>query len=171
MRIDTYRPGQSSALAAYAEREASQQVALSAVEALDPHTSVASGTTPAFRQILARHDVRSISPRDFSELAQSLFEAGEISAQELQEFAQIRLEADLAGAHPDEAIDFVSLFEKKYAEQQEKLAELEKQAGPAGISSAERESYLATTRRQLEWLEKLAAIHEAGPSESIDALV
>lgn len=171
MRIDTYRPGQASALAAYAERDASKQPALAATETLDPHTSVASGTTPAFRRILADHDVRSISPRDFSELAQSLFDAGEITAQEFQEFAQIRLEADTAGAHPDEAIDFVALFEKKYAEQQEKLADFEKQAGPAGLSSAERDSYLATTKRQLEWLEKLAAIHQAGPTESIDALV
>jgi len=171
MRIDTFRPGQASATAAYAESDASKQSALTATEALQPHTSVASGTTPAFRQILANHDVRSISPREFSELAQSLFDAGEITAQEFQEFAQIRLEADIAGAHPDEAMDFVALFEKKYAEQQEKLAEFEKEAGPAGLSSADRDAYLATTKRQLEWLEKLAAIHEAGPTESINALV
>lgn len=169
MRIDTYRPGQTSALASYTDRDKSDTTAAALTESLDPHTSVASGTTPAFRQILARHDVRNIAPREFSELAQALFEAGEITAQEFQELAQIRLEADLSGATPDDRIDFVALIEKKLAEQQEKLKDLEKQAGPAGLSTAERENYLATTRKQLDWLEKLAAIHEAGPSESIDA--
>lgn len=169
MRIDTLRTGQTSSLVAYTERDKSEATAASLTESLDPHTSVASGSTPAFREILARHDVRNIAPREFSELAQALFDAGEISAQEFQELAQIRLEADLSGANPDDAIDLVALIEKKLSEQQEKLEAFEKKAGAAGLSTAERDAYLATTKHQLAWLEKLSAIHEAGPSESIDA--
>jgi len=169
MRIDSLRPGQTSALATFNDRDKPDTSATSLSESLDPHTSPASGATPAFRQILARHDVRNIAPREFSELAQSLFEAGEITAQEFQELAQIRLEADLSGANPDDRIDFVALIEKKLAEQQEKLREFEKKAGPEGLPTAERDAYLATTKHQLAWLEKLSAIHEAGPSESIDA--
>ena len=64
----------------------------------------------SFRQILAQYDVSAITPREFSMLAQQLYQARAISADDFQELSQMRALIDQQYSDPDDPVDLTEFF-------------------------------------------------------------
>jgi hypothetical protein len=116
-----------------------------------------------FHEILARYDVKSISPSDLGELAQSLHDAGEISDADLRDLNQLRSELEKDGIDPNQEIDLSAILEKKLAQSTSARDLLRSQtpaADPADIAAAEKS--VGEKTRQAEWIRKFALVQQAG---------
>jgi hypothetical protein len=112
--------------------------------------------------------VHQISPREFSELVQKLFEAGEISQADVQELSLLRLELDKRHTDADQPIDLVRFIQDQLREQE---SEINRQNRRHPEQPIDRDAALRLTRRQLEWVEKFAAVQAGRGSEAIDQVV
>jgi hypothetical protein len=127
------------------------------------HPSSAAGGAAAMAEILSRYDVTDISPTEFSQMIQKLFEAGALSEKELQQLAAIRLDLDLDGVESDESVDLLEFYARKIKKVQ---ARWDDSDGPA----AGRQQ-LGPLLHRLDWLEKFAVIHSAPDAIGLDAVV
>ena len=134
--------------------------------ASQPAPSAASQT--AFQEILGLYDVKDISPRDFSEMIQKLYEAGALTDQELQELSLVRMDLDLEGVDPDESLDLVEFYFDKLRELQGGREDL---AGSDGSASADRSALAASIQLRLDWLAKAATIQSGPDAIHLDAFV
>lgn len=114
----------------------------------------------ALRRVLARYDVTNISPRDFSEMIQRLYEAGAIDDAQLQELAAVRLDLEQADIRPDESIDLLDFYARRIEKAQRRFDDGD---GPA-------RTQLAPLLRRLEWIEKLAVLHDTAGELGLNAL-
>jgi len=119
------------------------------------------------QEILASYDVTDMSPREFSEMLQKLYEAGALTDQELQELSLIRVDLDLEGVDPDKTLNLVDFYVEKINELSQSLDDVE---DPAGLLLSDRSARLAPVKRRLEWLQKLAAVQSAPDGVGLDAL-
>jgi hypothetical protein len=133
-------------------------------DATAPSTQVSS----KFREILARYDMRNISPRDFSELVQKLFDSGEIGQAEVQELSLLRLELDKSHADADQPLDLVKLVQDKLRQQEDEINRLNRRRPEQPI---DRDAALRLTRRQLEWVEKFASVQAGRFHDALDQTV
>jgi hypothetical protein len=122
----------------------------------------------SFHEILAHYDVTQITPREFSELVQKLHESGDISDAEAQELALIRVDLDNSNADPDDPLDLLNFFEQKLKSLEEQWSELQEKAAESTGAPPNREALLGPTRRQLDWIQKFAMIHEAKYAAPVD---
>ena len=129
----------------------------------DSSAATAAVATRALREILGRYDVTDISPNEFSEMIQKLFETGAISEAELQQLAAIRLDLDTDGLETDDSIDLLEYYAEKIVKLQRRFDEDD---GPAAVGGQ-----LATTLRRLDWVQKFASIQSGPGSIELDALV
>lgn len=134
-------------------------------------TPAAGSTAPgrealeAMRDILGQYDVAEITPREFSEMLQKLRQSGAISDADYQELSQVRMDLDREGTNADEPVNLLSLMIEKLKDIQEKSQAINETAGAApGGNPAE-----ALLKRQVEWLEKFAAVHENPMAIGLDA--
>lgn len=128
-----------------------------------PQVSISAGTTAALSQILSRYDVTDITPGDFSEMVQRLFEAGAISDEELQQLAAIRHDLEVDGMDPDDSLDLTDYYARKI----EKLQSgLEGSDGPPGP-----DEHFAPLLQRLDWIEKFALVQSSPDAFGIDAMV
>lgn len=146
-----------------ADRAQGQPVETSATQ---PPPSAASQT--AFQEILGLYNVKDISPRDFSEMIQKLYEAGAVTDQELQELSLVRVDLDLEGVDPDESLDLVEFYFDKLRELQAGLEDL---GGSDDSTSVDRSALAASVRRRLDWLAKAAMIQSGPDAIHLDAFV
>jgi hypothetical protein len=114
----------------------------------------------ALRRVLSQYDVTDISPRDFSEMVQQLHETGAISENQLQELAAVRLDLEEADVRPDESIDLLDFYVHRIKKAQRRL-------GDDDASGMQ----LSPLLRRLEWMEKLAVLHDTADELGLDALV
>lgn len=129
------------------------------VEQSTPSSSGVEPGRPTVQEIVARFDVNRISPREFSSLVRQLNEAGHLSDQELQQLAAIRVDLELSGADPNEAIDLVAFFHRQ-------LSDVQRQQSEAGGNDALRgdiEKKASRIRRHLGWLQQFTAA-QTGPA-------
>jgi hypothetical protein len=105
-------------------------------------------TSAALREILGKYDVTNITPNQFSQLSQKLYEAGVISQKDLQELTSVRGDLDAAGVEPDEPVNLVQFF-------RDKVQKLQQQSD-AGDPTAG--GQLSLLLRRLDWLEKFSAV-------------
>lgn len=131
---------------------------------LDP---TAGSTLPGvdFREILGQYDVRSISPREFSELAQRLFDSGAISESDLRDLSQIRLDLDAARVDADQPVDLVGFVTKKLDDQEQRVRDLTEK-NPGAAATIDRDAYLSPAKRQLDWLNKFALVQSGAAGEA-----
>jgi len=115
----------------------------------------------ALRGVLARYDVTDISPRDFSEMIQRLYDAGAINDGQLQELAAVRLDLEQADVAPDESIDLLDFYARRIEKAQHRF----------GDGNGATRTQLAPLLRRLEWIEKLAVLHDTAGELGMDALV
>jgi hypothetical protein len=138
-----------------------------------PETSAApvqltSRNTAALGDILAQYDVTDISPRDFSEMIQKLYEAGALADQQFQELSLIRVDLDLEGVDPHERLDLLDFYLDKLRDLHRDLEDLRY---PAGSASASQPPAVGAIQRRLEWLEKFALIQAAPEALRLDTAV
>jgi hypothetical protein len=120
----------------------------------------AVGTSPVLRQILAKYDVTAISPSEFSEMVQKLYNGGAISAQEYHELSAIRVDLEASGVSPDETVNLVELYRDKAQSAQRQASASE------GASQQDAGAVL----RRLDWMEKFSAIHAQPDSAGLNTL-
>ena len=115
---------------------------------------LASGV--AARNVLETYDVTKITPRQFTEMIQRLFDARAISQQEFDQLAAIRLELDVAGIDPDQSVDLLQFY-------RDKIEETQRQGGrDAAVPDA--------LRHRLDWIEKFALVQASPEAFGLDAL-
>lgn len=165
----------SSAPAIFGSRGQSTAAATqSGVAALlsGPDNSDPTGVAGAsYRQILARYDVNDISPREFSQMIHELHAAGAVNDSELQELTSIRFDLDKAEYSPDEKIDLVSLFGARLQQLRQSSDAGGKGDDTNDQSAQQRAANLATTKKQVDWLQKFATLHAENSTESLNTLV
>src|SRR5690348_12505939 len=88
-----------------------------ALEKLPADPSISGGTDNTFRDVLSQYDVTEITPRQFSALAQQLFQSRAISADDLRELSQMRMMIDQQHPDPDGPINLLEFFGQKLQEQ------------------------------------------------------
>lgn len=133
-----------------------------AAKAVEPHAGLATGAATAMAEILSRYDVMDISPAEFSEMLQRLFEAGTLSENELQELAAIRLDLDMEGVEADESVDLREFYARRIKKLQRRLEDSDAPAAD--------HQQLAPMLRRLDWIEKFALIQSAPEAIGLDAL-
>jgi hypothetical protein len=154
-------------LAARVAGDGVQQVTEKVTSALSPRSRVPSQAGESVRDILGQYDLNQITPREFSELVQRMSDSGNISTEQLQDLALIRLELDLGGVPADESIDLVQYVEQRF---ESKLAEANKAAGEENTNPLENKQLLGAQRR-LELLQKFHAIHSGDDPGELDVVV
>jgi len=125
------------------------------------------GLGPSFHEILSKYDMKSISPREFSELVQELHAAGEIDDTELRELSRIRVELEQEGLDSDTPIDLLDFFEDKLRHQTAQLETARDKADPKAAAKIDERPFTAEAQRQLDWIKKFAIVQAAG-SRGID---
>lgn len=126
------------------------------------------GTSEAFREVLSRYDVRSITPREYSAMLGELRSSGAIDDEQLRLLSLVRLEIDEANLPLDESIDLVEFFSERLEQQSDEIQELNERAAREGLPPANTTAALATSRDTLEWLEKFARVAEGAEPGSVD---
>lgn len=167
MQIDSIGKGYQGPLALM-PAPATDRANASSMGVLATADASGSGNSASFHEILAHYDVTQITPREFSELVQKLHESGDISDTEAQELALIRVDLDSNNADPDEPIDLLNFFEQKLKSLEEQWSELREKAADTTGAPPDREALLGPARRQLDWIQKFAVIHEEKYAEPMD---
>ena len=125
--------------------------------------SISAGTPAALSQILSRYDVTDITPGDFSEMIQKLFEAGAISDEELQQLAAVRHDLEVDGMDPDDSLDLIEYYARKIEKLQSRLEGTDGPPGP--------DEQLGPLLRRLDWIEKFALVQSSSGAFGLDAMV
>ncbi len=132
-------------------------------------TAEGASTSAALRKIVAHYDMRNISPRQFSEMAQRLFDAGAITEEQLNELAAVRLELDRGMHEPDAPLDLIEVLEDKLRRQQKQQEQLAAGGGKKRLPAAGQA--MKVTLRQLDWLRKFEIVGSGAYGSGVDALV
>jgi hypothetical protein len=130
-----------------------------AASAASPAAGSARSTT-ALRQILAKYNVAEITPTQFSEMAQKLFDSGAISQQEFHDLAAVRVDLDAAGIESDQSVNLVEMYRNKVKQAQSRSDDGE----PAASKQ------LPVLLKRLDWVEKFAAMHAQPDMVGLSAL-
>ena len=125
-----------------------------------------SEAATALGDILAQYDVTAISPAQFSEMIQKLYQAGAISERELQELSLIRLDLYVSEAPADEPIDLLDFYTDKLEDLQDSLGDPEADADMLTTGDPS----LSTLRNRLAWIEKFAIAQSAPDAIGLNAL-
>jgi hypothetical protein len=117
--------------------------------------------------IVSRYDLTNITPQQFSEMLQSLREAGALTDQQFQDLSMIRMDLDAQGVTSDESVNLLDLY-------RDRLEQLQKQFDDAqdGLAqgSPQPES-LESVTRWLTWLEKIATLQSSPELMGVNAVV
>jgi hypothetical protein len=119
-----------------------------------------SANSHALERIVAAYDVGRISPTEFSEMLNQLRKAGVLNDGDLNELASIRVDLEAAGIDANEKIDLREFYA-------ERLAALQ-QSGASGQRG--HKEMVEATARKLDWLEKLALLHEQPDAAGLSAI-
>jgi hypothetical protein len=140
----------------------------SATNQIAPETTATGGLQSTFRDILSPYDVAEISPRQFSALAQQLFQSRAISADDLRELTQMRAQIDQQHPDPDQPVNLLEFFGQKLQEQT--LAATEQEQSGKPITAADR-AKLTMAQRQFGWVYKFNTVQSDSSTEALDAVV
>ena len=121
-----------------------------------------SAPSAALRTILSSYDVADITPRDFSEMLQKLYELGAISDEEFKSLALVRLDLEQDDVDPDQEINLVDYYAAKLGRGQLFGEHLDPKASSTSESSE------GAVRRRLDWMRKLALIQSAPEEIGLD---
>lgn len=148
---------------------------LTSVRSESVETSKSGGppnfTSDTFREVLSRHDVRSITPREYSELLGELRDGGVIDDNQLRQLSLVRLELDAANIPSDEPINLVKFFSDRIQQRTDALDRLSTRATRDGLEPGDNRAALATSLDTLQWLHKFARVSAGVEPDSIDVAV
>ncbi len=109
--------------------------------------SLAADSSHPWEQLLARYDLRRITPRQFAELIQELRRGELISSEEYQLLAGLRLELDQTGHRADQPLDLVQYLE-------DRLREAQRDQLLLGEDPAEKNAQAQVIQRRLLWAQR-----------------
>lgn len=135
--------------------------ALSAASQTITASPLSTGNSPAAQQILASYDVSNITPNQFSQMIQKLFDAGAISQKDLQDLSGVRADLELAGVGADETVNLPQFYAKKIQAVQDQAAD---------ANSAASQQQLSPLLRRLDWMEKFQAAKAEPNGGSLSAI-
>ena len=161
MLINNVTTGHSDPATVARRGEAAEAAGRRALQSTDASAPALSGSRVALGQILAKYDVKNITPTEFSEMVQKLRQAGAISDGEIQELAAIRSDLEAAGVEPDERIDLTDFYQRKLKQAQNKLDD---------PSEASRQQRLSPLLRRYDWVQKFAVMHANPQAVGIDTV-
>ncbi len=150
MQVNNILSGLSDA-ASLAKGRSSAAATTASQAAAAAAPTVLNGNSAAVRAILAQYDVTDITPNEFSQMTQKLFDAGAISQQDLQELNGVRTDLLAAGADSDESVNLVDFYTQKIQAAQGQL----KTTDPAT-----QQQQLAPLVRRLDWMEKFKTMKD-----------
>ncbi len=148
MRIQQLHQGYSDVLPRSRRPESSATASPAGPQS--PEAGSSAARLGAVSRIVAQYDATKITPAELGELAQKLFDAGAISAAELQELLAMRSDLEKAGIEADDRVDLIEFY-------RERVDRIDRNA--AHGSPAERQE-LAAELKKLDWAEKLATAHQ-----------
>lgn len=163
MRISNVAAGYRDLAALTTPGETIETAGNQASKGLQPTGSPTTAAAVAMAGILSDYDVTDISPTEFSEMIQKLFEAGGLTDKQFEQLAAIRLDLDLEGVEPDESIDLLEFYVDKVEKLQRRLSDSD---GPGAARQQ-----LGPMLRRLDWLEKFALIQSSPDAIGLDAVV
>ena len=111
--------------------------------------AVMAGNSPAVQKILANYNVSSITPTEFSQMIQKLFDAGAISQKDLQDLNGVRSDLEIAGVGADENVNLPQFYSQKIRAAQNQAT---------GEDAAASQEQIAPLLRRLDWMEKFQAM-------------
>jgi len=116
----------------------------------------------ALAEVLSRYDVTDITPTEFSEMVQRLYDAGAISEEELQRLAAIRHDLDIEDVEEDESIDLLDFYARKIERTRREMSDSDDSPAAGG--------QLGPLLSRLDWIEKFALIQSAPDAVGLDAV-
>ncbi len=122
-----------------------------------------NGSPPA--EGLDRFDVADITPRRLAEILEQLRQLGVLAAGDYAELAMIRVDLDLSGIDPDEAVNLIDFYGERIARLR---GEIETSRSDADRAAAEQR--LATAHERLHWVSKLAVVQSSPDAVGLSAL-
>ena len=129
----------------------------------ESNVPTADARTAALREILAKYDVTDISPDEFSEMIQKLYESGAISESELQQLAAIRLDLAAEDLDPDSSIDMLEFYAEKVLKLQRRYDD--------GDGPPTQDRQLGPVLRRLDWIEKFALVQSNPEGIGLDTVI
>ena len=162
MQISNVLSGYPDPTALGKRGETAQTAGARGSQTVELRGSTAAESSAALAEILSHYDVADISPAEFTEMIQKLYEAAAISDKELQQLAAIRHDLDTADIDPDESLDLLEFYAEKIEKLQRRLDESE---GPSA-----RRQQLGPLLRRLDWIEKFSLIQSAPDAIGLDAM-
>jgi len=132
----------------------------------DDTSPAAAAASPAgleLGEILAQYDIHDITPADFSEMLQQLYQASILSEEEYQQLSTVRVDLDQAGIDADESIDLVEFYA-------DKLKELARDMEFSDNPALARQQ-LPPARKRLDWMQKFSLLQSAPEGIGVDAVV
>jgi len=158
MQISNVTSGYSDPAALGKRAEPLEAVAARVSKAEEQRGANSPASTFAAARVLARYDVRSISPVEFSTLVQKLQGTGAITEQEFQELTAIRHDIDAAGMDPERPLDLLEFYS-------DKVRKLQRQADGDQVPPQ-----MSAVLRRLQWVQKFALIQSQPEAMGINAL-
>jgi hypothetical protein len=116
----------------------------------------------AMRAIVSQYDMTDITPNDFSNMIQQLYAKGAASAKDMQELSSIRSDLEAAGIGADQSVNLQEFY-------QQRLATAQADAAQSPDSDAAQGDVQAVAAR-LSWVQKFAAVRQAGGSAGVNAV-
>lgn len=130
-------------------------------------TAAGQISTEAIRNIVGKYDLNHITPKQLTEMLQSLRSAGAITDQQLQDLSKIRADLDQSGVDSDESIDLLDHYNERLQDLQKKA----QQAAQDPSVTAPSSDTLSAVQRWLSWLQKIATVQSSPDNVGVNALV
>ena len=126
-------------------------------------TVTVNPATATLADILAKYDVTDITPTEFSEMIQKLYEAEAITEAELQQLTAIRHDLDMSGVDPESSLDLLEFYAESIEKAQRRFEDHENGPPPS--------EQMGPRLRRLDWIEKFALIQSSPDAVGINAFV
>ena len=140
-----------------AAKPAANTLAATAASASSQASAAAS-----MRAIVAQYDMTDITPNDFTNMIQQLYAKGAVSAKDMQELSSIRGDLEAAGVGADQSVNLQEFYEQRLtAAQAEAVQSPDSEAAQSDIQG------VAT---RLSWVQKFAAVRQAGGAAGVNAV-
>jgi hypothetical protein len=161
MQISNIAAGYSDPATIGKRAEQLEGLATRVMKSVDSHVKSALGGKSAAAAILSDYDVTRISPNEFSEMIQKLYQAGAITESDYQSLSGIRADLETAGVQGDDSVNLIDFYTRKVNELQQKAESGEEQ---------EDRQLLAAATGRLDWVQKFALIQANPSSVGLDAV-
>ena len=116
----------------------------------------------AMRAIVSQYDMTDVTPNDFTNMIQQLYAKGAISAKDMQELSSIRGDLEAAGVGADQSVNLQEFYEQRLTAAQAEVV------GSPDSDAAQSNAQAVGAR--LGWVQKFAAVRQAGGAAGVNAV-